>query len=110
MATKEMIISLSEALIRAKNMASRYADKEDSGTCNFDTPQINLVGWKRGDIEVAFRKAGLICSIQKTGEGFIADIIGCSSGQGSRRTQMAEAVRDSLKSDGYEAFVYYQMD
>ena len=110
MATTEMIIALSEALIRAKDNAARYADESDGGTCNFDTPQINLVGWKRGDIEVAFRKADLVCGVQKTGNGFIVDIIGCTSGQGSKRTQMAEAVRDSLKSDGYEAFVYYQMD
>ena len=110
MATKTMIDSLSEALLRAKNSALIYADIEDDGTCNFDTPQLSLNGWKRSEVEQAFAKADLRCDIQNSGKGLIVDIIGCTSGQGSRRTQVAEAVRDSLKSEVYEAFVYYQMD
>ena len=110
MATTKMIDSLSEALLRAKNSALIYADAEDDGTCNFDTPQLSLSEWKPKEVEQAFSKADLRCDIQKSGKGLIVDILGCTTGQGSRRTQMTEAVRDSLKADGYEAYVYYQMD
>ena len=111
MATTNMITSLSEALIRAKAYASMlYGDKEDGGTCNFDTPQLILSGWTEADVESAFSKAGLTCYIKKSGKVLVVDVLGCTSGQGSRRTRMAEAARDSLAEDGYDAYVYYQMD
>lgn len=70
MATTNMITSLSEALLRAKAYASMlYGDKEDGGTCNFDTPQLILSGWTEADVESAFSKAGLTCYIKKIRQG-----------------------------------------
>lgn len=109
MATVKQIKELSEALRRAKESANKYSDSKDDGTCNFDTPQIFLKDWSVEDVHQAFDSADLRCYV-KQGKSLVVDIYGCTSGQGSRRTLMAEAVRDSLKADGYEAFVYYQMD
>lgn len=111
MATTNMITSLSEALLRAKAYASMlYGGEEDGGTSNFDTPQLILVGWTEADVESAFLKAELPCYIKRSGNVLVVDVLGCTSGQGSRRTRMAEAVRYSLAEDGYDAYVYYQMD
>lgn len=110
MATESMIKNLSDALVRAKEKALSFIDMDDGGTCNLDTPQIFLSNWRVDEVKQAVEKADLMCYIQKSGKGLIVDLIGCTSGQGFRRTQMAEAVRDSLKYDGYESFVYYNMD
>ena len=37
-------------------------------------------------------------------------INGFQHGQAERRSRMAEAFRDSMKADGYECMMYYQMD
>lgn len=110
MATERQIIELSHALIKAREKASRYENLLDEGTCNFDAPQIFLQNWTSEDIDRAFDKACLRYDIQQRGKNTVVEIYGCLSGQASRRTQMAEAVRDSLKADGYEAYVYYQID
>lgn len=110
MATEKQIKDLSHALLRAEAHALSYSDVNDDGTCNFDTPQIFLKGWKPEEVQQAFDGAMLNCDIQKSGRNLVVDIRGCTKGQASRRTQMAEAVRDSLKEDGYESYVYYQMD
>ena len=110
MATKKQIKELTESLLRAKEHANKYADDEDDGTCNFDTPQLFLEGWNPEEAKQAFEKADLGYDFQSVKKNLLVHIYSCLSGQGSRRTKMAEAMRDSLISDGYKAYVYYQMD
>ena len=110
MATEKQIQELSAALIRAKECANKLSEADDEGTCNFDAPQICLKGWRAEEAQRAFERAELRCDIQKSGNAIIVDVYGCLIGQASRRTQMAKAVRDSLKADGYEAYVYYKID
>ena len=42
MKKREEIEALKMALIKAKDEAQRFADIEDGGTCNFDTPILFL--------------------------------------------------------------------
>jgi len=112
MITREDIEKLATSLSKAVSYAQKYIDFPDDGTCNFDTPQIHLTGWSRDEIIKAFELAGVRCwteEVRKSG-AFVVDIIGCLSGQANQRTKMAEAIRDSLRHDGYYACVYYQMD
>ena len=112
MATMSQIKLLSDALRKALERAHRLENFPDGGTSNFDTPQLFLSGWDEADIKKAFDGSGArfyINQIKKNGD-CIVDIIGCLSGQGNRRTAMAEEVTKSLKEDGYESYVFYQMD
>lgn len=109
MATKTQINDLAQALKEAYSRAQEVSI-EDGGTCNFDTPQLILTGWREAEIREAFDAAGLRCYIQKSGKSHVVDVMDCTKGQGDLRTEMAEAARDSLKASGYEAYVYYQMD
>lgn len=99
MATKEQIAKLHTSLLNAKEQASIFKDANDEGTCNFDTPQLFLKGWRSSDIEQAFKNTGL--SFFRT--GYVIDVLGIASGQASRRTKMAEVACKSLKADGYES-------
>ena len=110
MATDRQIKELSVALLKALDFAKTFDETEDGGTCNFDTPQIILSGWTRDCVERAFRDTGLRFDVEKSGRLIIVSVFGCSNGQGNRRTTMAEAFRDSLRSDGFDAYVYYQID
>lgn len=109
MATKTQINDLTQALKKAYSRAQEVSI-EDGGTCNFDTPQLILTDWKEAEIREAFDAAGLRCYIQKSGKIRIVDVMDCTKGQGDLRTEMAEVVRDSLKTSGYEAHVWYQID
>lgn len=113
MATHNEVVQLSEALKRANHASAITAlSVEDAGTSNIDSPQIFLNGWTDKNIKDAFDNADLryyINPSKKKGVR-VVDIIGCTRGQGDRRTATAEAVRDSLRKDGYESYVFYQMD
>ena len=110
--TNTQILELTNSLVKAKEYAECQSDVEDEGTCNFDHPQIlfdvntcDAVGIHR-----AFEAADIECYIQRSGKFIVAEVLGCMHGQANKRTTMAEAFRDSLKNDGYEAYVYYQID
>lgn len=94
------------ALIQARIAALPFSADEDEGTCNFDTPVLRLPKWSKEEIEAAFKDTGLRPDI----DGNLVYIYGGTSGQASRRTEMAEAIRDSLKDSGYDAMMYYKMD
>ena len=100
-------LALRVALLKAVYAADQKKDIEDEGTYNFDTPCLILPGWKKSEVSEAFLLTGLRPYFQKDNVVSIFD--GCR-GQGFRRTAMAEAMRDSLKEDGYKAFVDYRMD
>lgn len=100
---------LTKALIRAKDIALIYANSEDGGTCNFDNPAITYKGMKKSLVIKAIEAAGLRAFDWKLGENYLVISGGCF-GQGNRRTRMAETMTESLKSSGYQAITYYQMD
>ena len=99
---------LTISLIRAKLEAKKYADVEDGGTCNFDTPVLKLGSeWTDERRDRAFALTGLRpYRISKS----TIHVLDAVEGQGFRRTAMAEAFRDSLRASGYEAYVDYRMD
>ena len=101
------ILALRCALLIAVSQAEIFKDIEDGGTCNFDTPCLILQGWNEIDIREAFLLTGLRPYIRQDNTVMIFD---ACSGQGFRRTAMAEAIRDSLKQSGYNAYVDYRMD
>lgn len=109
---EKKINDLTEALKRAVLAAQELKDTEDGGTCNFDSPKLFLDGWSRKSIETACKAAGLVCFDHKL---FLKDkvgwvICGGTSGQGNRRTRMAERMAESLTNDGYTCYMYYQAD
>ena len=107
MKTKEQIEALRVALLKAVAEAEQHSQDDDGGTSNFDTPVINLKGWKKLEILEAFIPTGLYPNIEKNG---IVNILRACLGQGFRRTAMAEAFRDSLRASSYTAYVEYRMD
>lgn len=101
---------LTESLLAAKAAAETHANDDDGGTCNFDTAFIRLPRWNRQQTIKAFENAGLRTDAWNIFGGSAYMVLGCYTGQGDRRTNQAEAIRDCLESSGYEAHVYYQMD
>lgn len=111
-AAEKKIGELTEALKRAVLAAKVYADSEDGGACNFDAPKISLPGWSEKSVMAACKAAGLSmfphrwCSGAQ--KGYV--ICGGTSGQGNRRSRMAEAMAVSLSGDGYDCLTYEEMD
>ena len=100
------IMALRCALLIAISEAEKMKDIEDGGTSNMDTPIIFLPKWNWVSILEAFQLTGLTpYKYEKA-----IHILGACEGQGFRRTAMARAFRDSLKAQGYDAAVYYEID
>ena len=108
MKTKERIEALRVALLKAIAEAKQFNQVDDGGTSNFDNPVINLEGWKDSEVREAFLLTGL--RVYKEKNEFYTILGVCTNGQGFRRTAMAEAFRDSLRTSGYTAYVEYRMD
>ena len=102
---------LRDSLKRAQQAADAFLGTDDGGSCNFDSPTLHLPGARKATIEAIAESAGLRAS--KIGGGlwrgsYFVHIN--TSGQGMRRTRMAEAATASLKADGYAASTYYALD
>ena len=106
MKENKKILALRVALLIAVSEANKHKNVNDLGTCNMDTPIIFLPKWRKSDIEQAFKITGLVPSI----DGISVHVLRACEGQGFRRTTMAEAFRDSMKEQGYQAVVDYRMD
>ena len=104
--------ALTDALEQAKKVAQAYANTEDGGTCNFDSPVIDYQTMHMSKVkaEEAIRAAGLRSFEWKGFGGIRLVICGIGKGQGNRNTRMAEAAKESLKLAGIETAMYYQMD
>ena len=90
--------------------AAHAVTTPDYGTFNFDTPIIKLPDGT--DIEeFRTRECREMCgfTLEAYEDGFYF-INGICNGAQMRRTKQAEAIAESLRSDGYTAYVYYQMD
>lgn len=101
---------LTNALKRAAIAAAPLLDREDGGTCNFDAPTLNCqaCGLNMTMAKEAVKAAGLMG--REWGRTGALIINGFMSGQGNRRTAMAEAFSKSLNAQGYSSGMYYQMD
>ena len=108
--TKKELNELNNALINAVNSAAMLDDTEDGGTCNFDMVTLKIKIPKKliQYISVKLEKM-LARDWGRLWKGYyLVDIP--LSGQGSRRTRMAEAACNSLKAAGYNAMMFYQCD
>jgi hypothetical protein len=97
------------AALEAGRQAEK-ADPEDGGTCNFDAAALRLPRWNAAKVEQAAQEAGTSC-FDWTLYGqrrfvFQPD----STAQANARSRNAEAMTASLRSQGYDAFDYCQMD
>ena len=104
--------SVEDKLIRALNRAviasAAPIAADDGGTCNFDSPVLDYAaaGLSRNDAERIIASVGLASYDWEK----MLVIVGDFSGQGNRRTKMAEAFAKSLESSGFPSCMYYQMD
>lgn len=97
-------------LKKAKELA-QAVEGDDDGTCNFDNPAI--LPPKGMDIEqlIACCVAADVTFIDRKKGNETCLLIGAHGiGQGSRRTRGAIAAKEYLRSQGYTAGMYYQMD
>ena len=108
--TKKELNELNNALINAVNAAAMLADAEDGGTCNFDMVTLKIKIPKKFTQYISVKLEKMYArDWGRLWRGYyLVDIP--LSGQGSRRTRMAEAACDSLRAAGYDAQVYYQCD
>lgn len=106
--TRKELDTLERAIQRAEAYAQKYANTEDGGTCNFDAPAIKVEASEKQMkmLDWVTYKWGKRDTDGRT--WYVLDLN--LSGQGNRRTRMAEAVCEYLKLAGYKTMMYYQMD
>lgn len=123
-AEMDAVERLTRALKRAAIASVAHICDDDGGTCNFDSPALDFAacGMTRARAEEAIKSVGLYCHDWKPFKNHRGEdgklvkaptflvISGFQSGQGLRRTRMAEAFCQQLNEDGFEAGMYYQMD
>lgn len=102
-----------KALNEAKKAADNVADIEDGGTCNFDTPQVEVTNLTATQVKIACA----VAEVLYVGKGRPLSVnakhcynIDYTKGQGERRTRMAEEFAKSMQASGYTSSVWYQMD
>lgn len=98
---------LERDLLQADRAARELENTEDGGTCNFDTPVIKL---ENADKKRLAQLEWHVKPIEERGWKDCYFVFITLSGQGNRRTRMAEAAAKSLKANGWDASVYYEMD
>lgn len=109
---------LISALKKAREKATAVGLlSDDGGTRNFDSPVLYM---PKGTRETTMDKIGLRAGVSFmkwesrpfAGTDRSAWLIfgNFMSGQGNRRSRIAEAFADSLKADGFKSDTYYQMD
>ena len=103
---------ITNALLKAKEVAQEFINTEDGGTCNFDSPTIDYreMHLQKSKVIEAIEAAGLRCFEWNLYKNIKLVVCGIGSGQGNRKTRMAEAAYNSLKKDGISTGMYYQMD
>lgn len=108
--TKVELEELNKALQNAVNAAAKLADTEDSGTCNFDSVTLEISIPKKLAEQACVRlEKMLVRDWGRMWQGcYMVDIP--LSGQGNRRTRMAEAACKVLRESGYNAHTFYMMD
>lgn len=100
---KTDIDKLESVLCEAEKTAQKFLESEDGGTCNFDTPVVEIIGCTIKEIN------SMDYNVEKFKNNWYFVNIGLS-GQGNRRTRMAESISKSLIESGFNSYVFYQMD
>lgn len=82
----------------------------DGGTCNFDACAVNLPRWKEALVKQAAKEAGTNAFTWSIYDGrdFVFNPI--TNGQGQKRSRNAEEMTAYMKSLGYDAMTYCQVD
>lgn len=102
---------IAEILQAAEIGAQLYKNNDDGGACNFDAPVISLKGHRAEFIKEIEDLSGL--KLYKLSGKFWAGcytVIFNTSGQGQRRTTMAETFKKIAAAGGLPMFMYYQLD
>lgn len=95
---KELVQHVKEAIAEGQKAADTV---DDGGTCNMDTLTIYLPRTRMASME----ELGI--SRYKLRDSFA---ISCSFGQADKNTKGVRAAADYLKTKGWDAGVWYQMD
>jgi hypothetical protein len=101
---------LVDALRRAAEIAKPFGSTEDGGTCNFDSLELTLPGYREAEILKAAEEAGLRAWATKIFKTKVYVVNVPVSRQGNARTRQAESMKKTMQELGYDASVYYQMD
>ena len=103
-------LQLADALCKSAEIAKPFGSTEDGGTCNFDSLELHLHGYREMETLKAAEMAGLrawTTKIFKTKVYVVSVPVGR---QGNARTRQAESMKKTMQELGYDASVYYQMD
>ena len=90
--------------------AAEDADPEDDGTCNFDSAALYLPRWPAAKVEQAAKEAGTGCFIWTIFSSRRFVFTPNTRSQANARSRNAEAMTAALRSMGYDAMDYCQMD
>lgn len=108
--TKKELNELNQALINAVNAAAMLDNPEDGGTCNLDMVTLKIKIPKKfiQYFSVKLEKM-LTRDWGRLWKGYY--LVGIPlSGQGNRRTRMAEAACAALREKGYDACLFCTTD
>lgn len=101
--------ALELALSKANNDAQAYADTEDGGSCNFDSLAIKVKATEKQMKQLDWYTYKWGTRDRNDGKTWYVILLNYC-GQGNCRSRMAEAACKSMREQGYEATVYYQLD
>jgi hypothetical protein len=104
------IAALTDALRAAKEAAdqSERENSDDGGSCNMDTCVFYPTkGTRRTTVESASAAAGVSVDIKDHGGWWVW--LG-GGGQASLRTRRMEAAAKAIQAEGFDAYVWYQLD
>lgn len=97
----------------AAALAEMERDKDDGGTCNFDSAFIRIPprhGIKQSDLDKIHKEIGVSLDLSEYHGPVIFVHPSKVGGQGFLRTRMAEKMRKALKAADFNTSMYYQMD
>lgn len=102
---------LAEDLKQAHEAAlAACANVDDGGTCNFDSPALDLPRWNGEQIKEAAKAAG-VGAWKWESFGHAKWVICPRSGaQGNKNSAVAEYMAERLRGAGYDCMMYYAMD
>jgi hypothetical protein len=105
---EKLIADLTAARVAAEATTTPWAD---GGSCNIDSCVLDLRKKPKGiDVEAALAAAGLPGFYSKGGFWRGWFIGAPKGGQANMRTKQVEAIYKTLKEQGWEVCMYYQMD
>lgn len=107
MKQSEKVLKLIESIRKANQASINAASNEDSGTCNMDTVVIDLKDFAPNERKQLFASAYVDMTHYKGSAYFLFFTV---LGQANNRTRMIKAAFESMKNDGYDVTIYYQMD